>query len=160
MKISLDNVRKSYEQDENLDHLESLLNTIHKHLMGPEIPEWNDAKDHVYVNLFPNDDELGKFIGKPVTEGFRIWYVYYDGDSYCWITISQIEEWGISLDAFLQQVDYNMCILTDECDVKIKNIDGHKLAFIETEFENLKASILLSKNFRDKISPVIGWPVC
>jgi len=60
----------------------------------------------------------------------------------------------------LQQVDYNMCILTDECDVKIKNIDGHKLAFIETEFENLKASILLSKNFRDKISPVIGWPVC
>ncbi len=36
---------------------------------------------------------------------------------------------------------------------------GARLAYFNTEMEELKSALLLSKNLKQKISPVIGYPV-
>ena len=37
--------------------------------------------------------------------------------------------------------------------------DGTLLAYFDTPFEELKAALVFSNNLKEKISPILGWPV-
>ncbi len=55
LKISLNNVRKSYEQDGTLDHLENLVQSIRDYMMEEQIPAWPESEEKVFWSLFPGN---------------------------------------------------------------------------------------------------------
>lgn len=160
LKISLNNVRKSYEQDGNFDHLDNLIQSIHEYLMEVPIPNWNESKDKVFLSLFPSDFDYQDFINEKVTADFHKYYVYYDNEQYIWVDHKQLEEWQIDQQIFKEQVDKNMNALLDRSSIEILETEsGARLAYFHTEIEGLKSALLFSKNLKNKILPILGFPV-
>ncbi len=160
LKISLDNVRRSYEQEGTFDHLDNLVDSIHSHLMEVPIPDWEQAHLKVYCSLFPSDYNFGDFLHEKVTDDFHKTYVYYESGQYIWINHVQLEQWQIDEQMFKEQVALNMNRLLGESNIETTETkDGLKLAFFETSIEGVKAALLFSQNLRDKIDPVLGWPI-
>lgn len=159
-KISLDNVRRSYEQEGNFYHLDSLINSIHNYLFEEPIPSWDDAYLNVYQSLFPADNEWGDFIHEKVTDDFHKNYIYYKDGQYIWINRSQLESWGIDEFVFKKQVAFNMNTLLDETTIEITETEeGLPIAYFECPIEGLKSALLFSTDVKKKLEPVIGWPV-
>lgn len=124
------------------------------------MPQWPIAQNNVYLNLFPANFDFADAIHVPVTNAFHRCFVYYNGDGLTWIDNAQLEKWAIRPNAFFAQVDANMRQLMNEATIQTSEVEGHPLAIIETEFDVMKAALLFSDNFKAKIEPVLGWPVC
>lgn len=159
-KVSLDNVRRSYEQEGTFDHLDNLVESIHSHLMEIHIPDWDQAYLKVYCSLFPSDYDFGDFLHEKVTDEFHKTYVFYESEQYIWIDHAQLDEWQIDEQTFKQQVTFNMNALLDESRIETTELeDGLKLAFFETTIEGVKSALLFNENIKEKIEPVLGWPI-
>ena len=115
LRISLDNVRKCFEQDGQMDHLDNLIDSISSYLTEIPIPGWEDAKNNVYLSLFPNSHDFSDFINEPVTGDFNTYYLYYDGKQYIWINKQQLDDWNIDEPTFKRNHYFrkrsNTCIL-------------------------------------------------
>jgi len=160
LKISLNNVRKSYEQDGTLDHLENLVQSIRDYMMEEQIPAWPESEEKVFWSLFPGNFEFGNHINERVTSDFHKYYVSYVNGQYVWINHKQLSIWNISEHEFKKQVDKNMNDLLEKSTNEVLEMEsGARLAYFNTEMEELKSALLLSKNLKLKISPVIGYPV-
>jgi hypothetical protein len=160
LKISLDNVRKSYEQEGTFDHLDNLIDSIQDHLIEEPIPGWNEASNKVYFSLFPSDYDFGDFLNEKVTNDFHKYYVYNNKDRYIWINYTQLKEWEIDEQVFKQQVEMNMNTLLSESSIEILETENHeKLAYFESPIAWLKSALLFSKNLKEKASPTLGWPI-
>jgi hypothetical protein len=160
LRISLDNVRRSYEQDGTFEHLDNLVDSIHSHLMEVPIPDWEQAHFKVYCSLFPSDYDFGDFLHDKVTNDFHKTYVYRDNGQYIWINHDQLKEWQIDEQTFKQQVAFNMNTLLDESSIEITETeDGLRLAFFETDIEGVKSALLFSQRLKEKVEPVLGWPI-
>jgi hypothetical protein len=159
-QISLDNVRKSYEQEGGFDHLDSLIASLHNSLIEPEFPEWAKAKENVFLSLFPSDFNYDDIVYEPVSKDFIKHYVYYEHERYNWITLPQLEKWRIDEATLKAQVYDNMNMLLDASTIKTTTLEsGEMLAYFETEMEGLKSALLFAGNLKEKLQPVLGWPV-
>jgi len=160
LKISLDNVRKSYEQDGTFDHLDNLVNSIKTYLTNTPIPGWEISKEKVFLSLYPSDFDYEDFINEKVTEDFHKYYVYYEDEQYFWLNYRQLDEWNIDEQEFKNQVDKNMASLLEKSRVEIVETKSKaRLAYFETEIDGLKAALLFSKNLKKKVSPLLGFPI-
>jgi hypothetical protein len=160
LKISLDNVRKSYEQEGTFDHLDNLIESIHSYLMEIPIPVWDECKHQIYFSLFPSSYDFSDFINESVTDNFNKYYVFHVGQQYTWINRSQLEEWDIDEKTFKDQVNKNMNLLLDNSSIETMLLENSTtLAYFETELVGLKSALLFSTNLKQKIISVIGWPI-
>jgi len=160
LKISLDNVRRSYEQEGTFDHLDNLVNSIHSHLMEVPIPAWEEAHLNVYCSLFPSDYDFCNFLHEKITDDFHKTYIYYDSGQYIWINYDQLREWQIEEQMFKQQVEINMNVLLGNSNIEITETeDALRLAFFETSIEGVKSALLFSQNLKEKVEPLLGWPI-
>jgi hypothetical protein len=160
LTVSLDNVRKSYEQEGSFDHLDALVESIHNKLIEPEMPEWAQAKEKVFLSLFPSDFNYGDIVYEPVSKDFIRHYVYYEHDEYHWITFPQLEKWQITEATLKAQVDVNMNALLDASGIETTTLEsGETLAYFETEMEGVKSALLFAGNLKKKLHPLLGWPV-
>ena len=160
LKISLDNVRKSYEQEGTFDHLDNLVDSIHSHLMEVSIPHWEQAYLKVYCSLFPSDFDFGDFLHEKVTDDFHKIYVYCENGQYIWINHEQLKDWQIDIQTFKQQVAFNMNALLEETSIETtETAEGLRLAFFENGIEGVRSALLFSKDLKKKIEPILGWPI-
>ena len=160
LTVSLDNVRKSYEQEGSFEHLDSLVESIHNKLIEPEMPEWALAKEKVFLSLFPADFNYGDIVFEPVSKDFIRHYVYYEHDEYHWITFPQLEKWKITEATLKSQVDVNMSALLDASSIETTTLEsGETLVYFETAMDGLRSALLFSGNVKEKLQPLLGWPV-
>lgn len=140
--------------------MENLVESIHSQLMEISIPDWDQAYLKVYCSLFPSDYAFDDFLHEKVTDEFHKIYVYYESEQYIWINHAQLEKWKIDEQSFKQQVTFNMNTLIDESHIETTETeDGLKLAFFETTIEGVKSALLFSQNIKEKIEPILGWPI-
>jgi hypothetical protein len=160
IKVSLDNVRKSHERDGDFSHLDSLIESIHEYLIETPIPDWQNCKGNVYLSLFPSDHDFTDFIHEPVTPEFDKYYVLKNGDQYIWMNTPQLKQWGIDEQILKAQIAFNMASLLQESAIETVVLDdGTTLAYFDTPMVELKAAMLFSDNLKEKILPILGWPV-
>lgn len=160
LQISLENIRKSFKQDGTFEHLDNLVDSIHSYLMEIQIPGWEESRHSVYLSLFPGSYDFADFINEPVTGDFNIYYLYYDGKQYTWLNKQQLEDWDIDETTFKKQVGVNMNRLLDESSIETKVLEnGTTLAYFNTEIEELKSALLMSGKLKQKVSPILGWPI-
>ena len=160
LRVSLDNVRKSYNEEGSFDHLDSLVESIHNNLIEPEMPDWAEAKEKVFLSLFPSDFNYGDIVYEPVSNDFIRHYVYYENDEYHWITFPQLERWQITEATLKTQVNVNMNALLDASKIETTTLEsGETLCYFETAMEGLKSALLFAGNLKEKLQPLLGWPV-
>lgn len=157
LKVSLDNLRKSYEREQDETLITDFVNVILSHL--EPLPTWQIAKENIFISLFPSDFDFQDFLYKPVTEDFNRIYIHSGENKLTWISRDDLSEWNIAEEDLEKVALTNGQLVLDRAILKVDNIDNRKLGYLETEHETLKASLLFSPNFKEKVKSEFGWPV-
>ncbi|MBS1776220.1 MAG: hypothetical protein JSS64_08055 [Bacteroidetes bacterium] len=157
LKISLDNVRRNYERDKDKTHISDLVQTLLSYSI--ELPKnWADAKDDIYISLFPNDFDFQDFIHRQITDEFSKVYVHSGQDKFSWITKKKIEQWGVTETDLDNQANNNADKLLKHTTISLDTIENRKLGLIEAEHTTLKGALLFAPTMKEKIKTDFGFP--
>ncbi len=157
LKISLDNVRKNYEKDKDTSHISDLVKTLTSYSL--EIPsDWAEAKNDIYISLFPNDYEFKDFLHHTITDEFSKVYVHSGRDMFTWITKDDLIKWNITEKELDKQANINADSLLVKAEISFDTIENRKLGSIEHEHTTLKGALLFSPSMKEKLKKDFGFP--
>lgn len=156
LKVSLDNVRRNYERDIDDSYITDLVNTIVSHSSKKE--DWENIKDKIYVQFFPNDFEFENLIYEKVTNEFSKVFMLNTNNNFSFISDDDLIDWNLDLEELKNQVDLNLDTFLDKVQIEIEDIDNHKLGMIHIEEVWLKSACLFSSKIKDLVKNNIGFP--
>ncbi|MGN6493705.1 MAG: hypothetical protein ACTHLE_17010 [Agriterribacter sp.] len=157
LKVSLDNVRKNYERDKDETHISDLVQTLVSYSI--KVPEnWADAKDDIYISLFPNDYDFQEFLHRQITDEFSKVYVHSGQGKLSWINKDDIVTWGITETELDAQANNNADKLLKQTSISFATIENRKLGLIEVENTVLKGALLFAPAMKEKIKADLGFP--
>ncbi|MDR2147466.1 MAG: hypothetical protein LBE91_13505 [Tannerella sp.] len=157
LKISLDNVRRNYERDKDETHISDLVQIIVSYSI--EVPKnWTDAKNDVYISLFPNDFDFQDILHKQITDEFSKIYIHRGNGKLTWITKEDIKEWNITEDKLDIQANNNADKMLAQTPISIDTVENRKLGLIDAENPNLKGALLFSPTMKEKVMSDFGFP--
>ncbi|KIQ14667.1 hypothetical protein RT99_22805 [Flavobacterium sp. MEB061] len=156
LKVSLDNIRRNYERDNDDSYITDLVNTIVSHSSKKE--DWENIKDKIYVQFFPNDFEFENLIYEKVTNEFSKVFMLNTNNNFSFISDDDLIDWNLDLEELKNQVDLNLDTFLDKVQIEIEDVDNHKLGMIHIEEVWLKSACLFSSKIKDLVKNNIGFP--
>ena len=156
LKVSLDNIRRNYERDNDDSYITDLVNTIVSHSSKKE--DWENIKDKIYVQFFPNDFEFENLIYEKVTNEFSKVFMLNTNNNFSFISDDDLIDWNLDLEELKNQVDLNLDTFLDKVQIEIEDVDNHKLGMIDIEEVWLKSACLFSSKIKDLVKNNIGFP--
>ena len=157
LKVSLDNVRRDYARDNDKTIISDFAKTSTKYDL--EMPDnWIEAKEGIYVSLYPNDYEFGEVINHKLTDQVNKIYVYRKNDMLTWISNQDIEKWNVSPSTLNEQAEKNGDKILAESKIEYDIIENRKLGRLETAYFNLKSALLLTPSIKEKLESDFGFP--
>ena len=156
LKVSLDNIRRNYERDNDDSYITDLVNTIVSHSSKKE--DWENIKDKIYVQFFPNDFEFENLIYEKVTNEFSKVFMLNNNNNFSFISDDDLIDWNLDLEELKNQVDLNLDTFLDKVQIEIEDVDNHKLGMIHIEEVWLKSACLFSSKIKDLVKNNIGFP--
>lgn len=155
-KISLDNLRKEYEQVKEDYCIENFVEAI---TSSYELPGWEEARMSILPSLFPSDFDFGEHVNFPVTDEFNMIFVYDTPIHKIWINEEQLTSWTIDNEKLVKAAYVNLDRVLETAKLEIETVDDKKLGFFTLEDETLKSVLILAKGLKSKIEKEIGWPI-
>lgn len=157
LKVSLDNVRRNYERDNDETHISDLVEILVSHSIG--LPEnWAEAKDNIFIALFPNDHDFEEFLHVKLTDEFSKVYIHSEPNKLTWITKDNLKKWSITESELDNQANHNADKLLETTKIIFDTIQNRKLGMIETENTTLKGALLFAPAMKDKVKTDLGFP--
>ncbi len=157
LEISLDNVRRNYERDKDKSHISGLVQILTSHSI--ELPiNWTEAKEEIYISLFPNDNDFNDCLHTKITDEFSKVYVHSGQDKFTWITKEDLEKWKITETELDKQANNNADKLLEKTSITFDTIENRKLGLIEVEHATLKGALLFAPTMKDKVKKDFGFP--
>lgn len=156
LKVSLDNVRRNYERDSDDSHITDLINVIVSHSSKQE--DWENIKDKVYIQFFPNDFEFENLVYEKVTDEFSKVFMVNTNNNFSFISHDDLVDWNLDLEELKKQVDLNLDTFFDKVQIEVEDLDNHKLGMIDIEEVWLKSACLFSLKIKDLVKNSIGFP--
>jgi hypothetical protein len=120
--------------------------------------KWADAKNDIYISLFPNDYEFEDFLHSKITDAFSKVYVHSGQDKLTWITAADLKKWNITEAALDKKANDNADKLLSVTYISFDTIENRKLGLIEVDHTSLKAALLFAPSMKDKVKKDFGFP--
>lgn len=150
-------MRRNYQRDKDESHISDLVQTLVSYSI--ELPEnWSDAKDDIYISLFPNDHDFQEFLHTKITDEFSKVYVHSGQDKLTWITKNDLKKWNITETELDIQANNNADNLLKITPITFDTIENRKLGLIEVEHTTLKGALLFAPTMKEKIKTDFGFP--
>jgi len=156
LKVSLENVRRNYERDNDDSYVTDLVNTIVSHSSKKE--DWENIKDKIYVQFFPNDFEFENLVYEKVTNEFSKVFMVNTNNNFSFISDDDLIDWKLDLEALKNQVNLNLDTFVEKIQIEVEDVDNHKLGMINIEEVWLKSSCLFSSKIKNLVNSNIGFP--
>jgi hypothetical protein len=157
LKISLENLRRDYERDKDKSHISDFVQTLLLHSIG--LPQnWADARDDVFISLFPNDFDFQDFIHAKITDEFSKVYIHNGQNQLTWLSNGDLEKWNITTSDLDIQANKNADKLLQTTPIAFDTIENRKLGLIEVEQTSLKGALLFAPSMKEKIKTDFGFP--
>lgn len=157
LKISLENVRRNYERDKDESHITDLVHSLVSYSI--KLPsKWTEAKEEIYISLFPNDHDFQDFLHVKITNEFSKVYVYSGQNKLTWLSKNDLQKWNITENELDIQANKNADKLLKTAKITFDSIENHKLGLIEVKHTTLKGALLFAPTMREKIKSDIGFP--
>ena len=156
LKVSLENVRRNYERDNDDSYVTDLVNTIVSHSSKKE--DWENIKDKIYVQFFPNDFEFENLVYEKVTNEFSKVFMVNTNNNFSFISDDDLIDWKLDLEALKNQVNLNLDTFVEKIQIEVEDVDNHKLGMINIEEVWLKSACLFSSKFKNLVKSNIGFP--
>jgi hypothetical protein len=156
LKVSLENVRRNYERDNDDSYITDLVNTIVSHSSKKE--DWENIKDKIYVQFFPNDFEFENLVYEKVTNEFSKVFMVNTNNNFSFISDDDLIDWKLDLEALKNQVSLNLDTFVEKIQIEVEDVDNHKLGMINIEEVWLKSACLFSSKIKNLVKSNIGFP--
>ena len=157
ININLYNTRRKFEQEQNETCIKDLVNIIL--LSFQPLPDWDNAKNSIYITIAPSDTDFGDTIYYKITDDIYKIFVCYDNGRLVWINKNQVDKWEIDEDVLNGVAGINGNKLLDETKLSIVLNDDRKLGMFGTNQPALKGAILFSSGLKNKVYKDFGWPI-
>jgi len=157
LSISLDNVRRSYERDKDLSHISDLVETVVN--VSIAIPDnWAEAKNDIYISLFPNDYNFKDYLNKKITDDFSKVYIHVGNNKLTWVTKDNLVKWNITESDLDSQANNNADKLLEQTIISFDTIENRKLGIINANDTYLKGALLFAPTMKEKVKKDFGFP--
>lgn len=158
-KISLDNVKRNFLRDGDPKVISRFVENILQKV--DELPAWDKLSLHIYPSLEPLDNSrLADIVHQPLSDSSVVSLAYFNQQSNLlhWISESDLKKNGIDSKTAWETANKNLDAILDKTNIEFSEMDGQFIGFIEAH-EPYKASLILSKKLKQKVSAKIGWPI-
>lgn len=158
LTVSLENVAREALRDRDMMAVDRFVDRIVETRVA--LPGWTEAKSGIRFSAESSEMDFGDALREAVSDEFSRVLVWVDPNEshIAWITPTQLKDWGIERFELEEAGRRNMSALMSATKLTIEEIDGHRLAMFET-YSPFKSSLIFSPNFREAVSPNLGWPV-
>lgn len=161
LQVSLDNLRRNFLRDQDPQSILKFVAAINsKALVGT--PTWQEVLPKLRYSLEPADyvEGFDGFLGKKVTDTLNQVFVYVDDDlGMSWVNHSHLISWNVSAKDVVEAAEANMTQVMGEAKCEILTNGNYRVGALATRESSFKASLILSKAFRELVAPHFGWPV-
>ena len=157
--ISLNNIEKNYLRDGDIKAIYNFVENILQ--ITFELPEWAQLKKGLFVSIEPSDlDGIREMIYEELSNATVIVLAYYDNgaNQIHWITSEYLKKIKTNVKVAWEQAYQNLENIMLKTDISFTEIEDQKLGMIEA-YEPYKASLILTKGLKVKVSESIGWPI-
>lgn len=159
-KVSIDNVKKDYEQSQDPETVSYFVEQILKVFENQKKPLWGEIKQDIYPYVVVNDETYENFIFEYISQDLAKTHIIAGREgSIEWISRDMLKEWNISEDVLKDTAKTNMLKLLDSAKLEIIGKDKKKAGFVSLKKDFLNASTILSPSFRSLVENDLGWPV-
>ena len=158
-KISLDNVKRNFLRDEDPEVISRFVENILQKIDA--LPAWDKLSLHIYPSLEPQDNSsLANIVHQPLSDSSVMSLAYFNQQSNLlhWISENDLKNNGIDSKIAWEIAHKNLDAILDKTNIEFSEMDGQFIGFIEAH-EPYKASLILSKKLKQKVSAKIGWPI-
>ena len=157
LKISLDNVRRNYERDNDEIHISDLVQTLISHAF--ELPtDWTTVKDDIYISLLPNDYDFDNTPFKSISDEFSKVYIYVGQGDFTWVSKNDLATWNVTEADLNDQANNNANNLLKQTEIAFETIEDRKLGRIENGNPALKGALLFATDMNEKVERDFGFP--
>lgn len=158
LTINLENMSKNYLRDKDIsiitDFVESIISTVQP------IPEWEIAKERLYLSAEPSDYDYTDVVYRKITETLCKVLIYFSEDEgqIVWINESKLNEWGITEDKAFEIAQRNLDKVMSNTKIEVRDVHGMKLAMFNS-ISIFKASLIFAPSFKKFVSLEVDWPI-
>jgi len=126
---------------------------------GP-LPGWLVARGGLRISLEGAHQDFGDALVAPVTRGTRAVLAYTDPreEFLTWLTAGNLSDWHASIDDAQELASRQLDRLLAEAKIERAQLGQHEVAVLKTD-SIFKASLLLAPGLRQRVEPLLGWPV-
>lgn len=158
LNLSLDNLRRIYEQDQDVSCIKRFLDAA---LASPRsFGGWSEESAAVYFCLEPSDYAEAPQLREPVSERLDRVAVHFDAERnvITWVTRSMLERWQVSREELTAQALANLGGALTAAQIDHFDIDGVRLGHLTTRLP-FKTALVLAPNLKEIVAPALGWPL-
>lgn len=157
--ISLDNLKRNFQRDGDPEVIQRFVKNILQKI--DELPAWDKLGLHIYPSLEPFDkDRLENVVHLPLSSSSVMSLAYFNDQSNLlhWIGEAHLKTNGIDTKTAWDVANKNLDAILEKTNIEFSEVNGQLIGIIEAN-EPYKASLILSKKLKQKISSKIGWPI-
>ena len=157
LKISLENVRKTFNRDKDKIHISNLVESLLvDQIVFPQ--NWAECKDKVFITLFPNDMDFDNMIHQKITDEFSKVYMLSSDTNQIFVSKNNLDKWSITEKDLDIQANTNADNLLSKSTLSFDTIEKRKLGIINIDNETLKPALLFAPTMREKVKKDFGFP--
>lgn len=159
LSISLENIRRDFKRDKDPEAVRRFIENILR--TNQMIPDLEEVRKAIRFSAESSDYNLAGFFAESVTKFVSKVIVFTQEEESLinWVNDSHLEHWGISETLLYEIAGSNMNKLLDNTEIQVSSVKDMSLAMFSTEYTAFKSSLIFSSGLKDKLSPLIGWPI-
>ena len=165
MLVSLINLVDYYYRSRDQNAVGDFVANVVATLTSQKTPGWEEAKNSVYVSLYPSvslhssDAAMEPPFAKEIADYCSRYFILDMPSRAMWVTPGILEEWDISEAVLERQTLANGDSLLGGTDLMLDRIEGRPLGSFGLRDRTLNAALLLAPGLKNKVLKQFGWPL-
>jgi len=158
-QVSLSNIERAFLTSNEKTIVDDFIDNILK--PNQSLPEWEVLKESIFPSLQnAEQSDLNDILYKELSDGAIVVLTYYNeaAGQVRWLSESDLSSESITLELAWRQAFSNLDEIMKTTEVSFTDVNGQLLGMIQA-YEPYKASLLLSKELKNKVIDQLEWPI-
>jgi hypothetical protein len=156
--VSLDNFAREYRRDADPSRIARFVDSVLA--TGVDHASWAKAQNSIFYCLEPSDHVERSELRSSISDRVDRVPVLFGTSSgrIVWISEAMLRDWQVSKEDLATAALGNLARALTETRIEHSDIDGVRLAHFASLLP-FKSALMLAPNLRQRVEPLIGWPL-
>lgn len=156
--VTLDNLARSLRAGDH-DAVQRFADAVTSTRTGHDATDtWDAARPSLYLAAETSALATDEFVSRPVSPGLIRVLVRIDAASWRFVRPVDLERWGVPIEEALAAADDNLDAHLGDVEFEFRESGGARFGMVAGQ-SALKATLVFGRSLRERVEPVLGWPV-